>query len=420
MPRPTALDPLFRSLHSIKGVGPQLGALLKRFFGGPDGRDAIALDLLMHMPSGIVDRRRMEGVAGTYVGHVATLKLHIDRHLPPPRAKPHLPHRVFAHDETGEIQLVFFRSKGGWVERALPVGEERYVSGTIGFFQGEKQITHPDHIVDVQSFADMPLVEPVYPLTHGLNSKALSRMVRQTLETLPELPEWVPEARLGHFKWPSFRAAMAAVHAPRAPDEAELWAPARTRLAYDEYLAGQLALMIVRSQLVAARGVARRFTGEVTARVEAALPFQLTAGQRAALADIRNDLASPDRMSRLLQGDVGSGKTVVAAAAALVATSAGFQAAVMAPTELLAEQHARTLARFLEPLEIEVSWADGVATVRACFVDDTVVIDRASGMHLNDAVSTVTSELRVVSTSGAWKVSEVHLASKTQGVQPCA
>src|SRR5690606_14895603 len=195
----------------------------------------------------------------------------------------------------------------------------------------------------VQSFADMPLVEPVYPLTHGLNSKALSRMVRQTLETLPELPEWVPEARLGHFKWPSFRAAMAAVHAPRAPDEAELWAPARTRLAYDEYLAGQLALMIVRSQLVAARGVARRFTGEITARVEAALPFQLTAGQRAALADIRNDLASPDRMSRLLQGDVGSGQPVVALMAMAAIAEGGAQSSLMAPTELLAAQHFRTL-----------------------------------------------------------------------------
>ena len=348
MSRPPQLDPLFRSLHSIKGVGPQLGALLKRFFGGPDGRDAITLDLLMHMPSGVVDRRRMAGIASTYVGHVATLRLHIDRHLPPPRAKPHLPHRVFAHDETGEIQLVFFRSKGGWVERALPVGEERYVSGTIGFFQGEKQITHPDHIVDVQGFADMPLVEPVYPLTHGLNSKALSRMVRQTLETLPELPEWAPEARLDHFRWPSFRAAMAAVHAPKAPDEAELSAPARTRLAYDEYLAGQLALMIVRSQLVAARGVARHFTGELTAKVEAALPFDLTAGQCAALADIRDDLASPDRMSRLLQGDVGSGKTVVALMAMAAIAEGGAQSSLMAPTELLASQHFRTLQPLCE------------------------------------------------------------------------
>ncbi len=343
MARPALLDPLFRSLPSIKGVGPQLSALLTRFFGAPEGQDAVALDVLMHMPTGVVDRRRMEGVARTYHNHVATLKLHIDRHAPPPPGKPQVPHRVFAHDDTGDIQLVFFRARGGWVERALPVGEERYVSGMISFFQGEKQITHPDYIVEPDAFSTLPLVEPVYPLTHGLHAKALTRLVGQVLATLPELPEWVAPERRAGFKWPGFRDAMRAVHAPQAPEDAELWAPARMRLAYDEYLAGQLALMIVRSQLVAARGIARHFTGAITARVEAALPFTLTEGQRQAIEDIRRDLASPDRMSRLLQGDVGSGKTAVALMAMAAMAESGAQSSLMAPTELLAAQHYRTL-----------------------------------------------------------------------------
>src|SRR6218665_1179344 len=183
MPRPPALDPLFRSLHSIKGVGPQLSALLTRFFSAPEGQEAIALDLLMHMPSGIVDRRRMDGIAGTYAGHIATLKLHIDRHQPPPKGKPHVPHRVFAHDETGDIQLVYFRAQGGWIEKLLPVGEQRYVSGTVAFFNGEKQITHPDYVVEVEKFDTLPLVEPVYPLTHGLSAKALTKLTRQGLDS---------------------------------------------------------------------------------------------------------------------------------------------------------------------------------------------------------------------------------------------
>ncbi len=311
MPRPPALDPLFRSLRSIKGVGPQLGALFDRFFGGES--EAIALDLLMHMPVGIVDRRRMEGVARTFVGHTATLKLHIDRHVSPPsRGKATQRHVVFAHDESGDIQLVYFGARGNWVEKLLPVGEERYVSGTIGFFNGMKQMTHPDYVVDVADFETMPLVEPVYPLTHGLTTKALTKLVRATLETLPELPEWIPEARMAQFRWPSFREAMSKVHAPAEPSDSELWGPARMRLAYDEYLAGQLALLIVRSTLVSARGIARHFTGEITARVEAALPFALTDGQKLAVADIRRDLAAATRTSRLLQGDVGAGKTVVA------------------------------------------------------------------------------------------------------------
>lgn len=344
MSRPASLDPLFRSLHSIKGVGDKLAGLLTRFFGAPEGQEAVVLDLLLHMPSGVVDRRRMEGVGRTYIGHIATLKLHVDRHQPPPRGKPHVPHRVFAHDETGDIQLVYFRTQGGWVEKLLPVGEERYVSGTIGFFNGDKQITHPDYVVEVDKFEQLPLVEPVYPLTHGLSARALSKLVRSALDSVPALPDWIPAGTQEKFHWPGFAEALRAVHAPEVPEQGELWSPARMRLAYDEYLAGQLALMIVRSQLVSARGVSRRFTGDITSRVEAALPYTLTDGQKAAVDDIRRDLAAPERMSRLVQGDVGAGKTVVALMAMAAVAESGGQSTLMAPTELLATQHYRTLA----------------------------------------------------------------------------
>ncbi|HEY4200467.1 MAG TPA: ATP-dependent DNA helicase RecG [Devosiaceae bacterium] len=348
MPRPAILDPLFRSLHSLKGVGPQLSALMTRFFGAPEGQEAIALDVLMHMPSGVVDRRKMVGVANTWFGGVVTLKLHVDRYLAPPRGRPHIPLRVFAHDETGDIQLVFFRSEGGWVERALPVGEERYVSGTVAFFNGEKQITHPDYIVAPEKFDSLPLVEPIYPLTQGLSSKALTKVIAQVLGSVPELPEWIPTATLQKFNWGGFPAAMQSVHAPEQPVEGDLAGPARMRLAYDEYFAGQLTLQLIRTQLVAARGIARTFTGQITSRVEQALPFSLTAGQQQALADIRADLAAPDRMSRLLQGDVGSGKTVVALMAMAALAESGAQSALMSPTELLAAQHFRTLQPLAE------------------------------------------------------------------------
>jgi len=361
MPRPTALDPLFRSLRSFRGVGPQLGALLNRYFGG-EGQDAIALDLLMHMPVGTVDRRRMDGIAFTFVGHQATLKVHVDRHEPAPRNMPTRPHRVYAHDETGEIQLVFFRATGGWVEKLLPVGEERYVAGTIGFFQGMKQITHPDYVLEVEKFASMPLVEPVYPLTQGLSSKALIKLVREVLGTLPDLPDWISEDRQEQFRWPSFHAAMTKVHAPEEPADSELWSPARMRLAYDEYLAGQLALLIVRSTLVSARGISRVFTGEITRRVETSLPFALTAGQRMAVEDIRADLAAPTRMSRLLQGDVGAGKTVVALMAMAAVAESGAQSALMSPTELLAAQHFRTLQPLAEAAGLRVELLTGKQT----------------------------------------------------------
>jgi len=360
MSRPPILDPLFRSLRSFKGVGPQLGALLNRFFGS-EGQDAVALDLLMHMPVGVVDRRRVTTIAGTFVGHVATLKVHVDRHVAPPRGGKQ-PHRVFAHDETGEIQLVYFGNHGGWVEKLLPIGEERMVSGTIGFFQGMKQISHPDYVVEVEKADSVPMVEPVYPLTQGLNLKALNKLIHSVVESLPDLPEWITAERLAQFRWPRFSESMRAVHAPTDPLAVEPFSVPRTRLAYDEYFAGQLALMIVRSTLTTPRGVARAFTGDVTRRVEAALPFTLTEGQKLALASIRDDLAAPLRMSRLLQGDVGSGKTVVALMAMAAVAESRAQSALMSPTELLAAQHYRTIKPIAEAAGLGVALLTGKLT----------------------------------------------------------
>lgn len=354
VPRPDILNPLFRTLTSIKGVGPQLGTLFARFFGAPAGQHALVLDVLLHMPSGVIDRRAQNGIAFAPVGSIATLKLHIDEHIVPPRGNSRVPLRVRAHDETGEITLSFFGAKGGWVERSLPIGETRYVSGEIGFFGREKQMTHPDYIVAPDKLDTLPLVEPVYPLTHGLSSKALRKVVAAALESVPVLPEWINADRRTIMAWPGFADALRHVHAPRRPNEGDIISPACLRLAYDEYFAGQLALSLVRSTLVKAAGVARPMTGEITGKVEAALPFALTEGQRQAISDITDDLAKPVRMSRLLQGDVGSGKTVVALMAMAAVAEGGAQSALMAPTELLAAQHFKTLQPLAEKAGLKV------------------------------------------------------------------
>ena len=181
----------------------------------------------MHMPVGIIDRRRMDGVAGTFVGHIATLKLHIDRHEPPPRNMPSRPHRVFAHDETGEIQLVYFRATGGWVEKLLPVGEERYVSGTIGFFSGMKQITHPDYVVEVDKFDIDAAGRAGLSADPGAELQGADQAdPRRCSAPCPSCPNGSPPSALAQFRWPGFRDAMRAVHAPTEPADGELWAPA--------------------------------------------------------------------------------------------------------------------------------------------------------------------------------------------------
>jgi ATP-dependent DNA helicase RecG len=346
------LTPLFRSLRSFKGVGPRLASLLTGFLAREEGTDPIALDLLMHMPVGAIDRRHQASVINAPVGQITTIKLHIDAHLPSPKNKRHIPHRVTAHDETGEISLVFFGNKGGWVERALPVGEQRYVSGEIGIFQGQKQIVHPDYVVKPDELATMPRVEPVYPLTHGLTQKALNRLVAEVLKSLPELPEWIGTERLEKNHWPGFSQSMGAMHAPQDPKDLDIGGAARSRLAYDEYLAGQITLQLIRSRMVVQRGIARKFSGELTNQLLAALPYELTGGQRAAIGETNADLTSPNRMSRLLQGDVGAGKTIVALMAMVAMAESGAQSALMAPTELLAAQHLATLKPFCQELGI--------------------------------------------------------------------
>lgn len=362
LPRPPLLNPLFRSLPSFKGVGPQVNAGFKRLLGTPEGQDPAAIDLLMHMPFTSIDRSRLYTVMDAPLGRIATVKIHVDSHQPPPRGRQNIPHRVMVHDESGELQLVFFGNHGSWVEKSLPVGEIRFVSGEIGFFQGQKQITHPDYVLAEDKFTEMPPVEPVYPLTAGISGKLVYRVVQQALAALPDIPEWISDERLTQFNWPEFSGAMRAVHAPRDPDDGEVTSPARMRLAYDEYLAGQLVLQLIRAQTVTQRGIARAFTGELTAKLQAALPYQLTEGQLAAIAEITSDLAAPDRMSRLLQGDVGAGKTIVALMAMAAMAESGAQSALMAPTELLAAQHLKTIAPLCENIGLKAVLLTGKMT----------------------------------------------------------
>ncbi|GHA11447.1 ATP-dependent DNA helicase RecG [Devosia pacifica] len=345
----------------------------------------MALDLLMHMPTATIDRRRRVSVIDATLNQTVTLDLHIDRHQPSPPGKAQAPYRVHAHDDTGDIQLVYFRVQGDWLTKLLPVGERRLVSGDIGIFNGEKQIMHPDYVAAPDDPDALPSVEPVYPLTHGLKSKALYKLVQQVVTQLPDLTEWMPKATREHHRWPTFAEAMRHVHQPEDPSDAELWGPARNRLAYDEYLAGQLALLIVRATMGSTRGVARQATGHITERLEAALPFSLTDGQKHALADIHADLASENRMSRLLQGDVGSGKTVVALMAMAHVAETGAQSALMAPTEILAAQHFRTLKPLCDAVGLDIALLTGKMTAKerrsiaASIADGSIAI--AVGTH---------------------------------------
>jgi ATP-dependent DNA helicase RecG len=359
--RPPALTPLFANAKALAGIGPRMELLLRKALRLPPGvTDPRVVDILWHAPAGVIDRRATPTVAAAVPGTIATLDLRVLKHRPSPRGNTRAPYKVLCEDETGAIDLVFFHAERSFIERQLPVGSQRTVSGRIESYNDRKQMTHPDYIVAPEARGDLPMLEPVYPLTAGLSGKVLIKAARQGVDRVPALPEWQDATWLAQQRWPDLKSALRRLHRPEDVGDVSPASAPWQRLAYDELLAGQLALGLVRQSLKSQPG--RRVTGDgrIRARIADALPFGLTRSQVTALKEIAADMAAPHRMLRLLQGDVGSGKTVVALMAMAIAVEAGAQAALMAPTEVLARQHAETIA----PLADAAGLAVGLLTGR--------------------------------------------------------
>ncbi len=349
--RPQSLTPLFAQVTSLPGIGPRLGKLVEKL-AGPQ-----VVDLLWHLPFAVIDRRNAPEVAQAKAGDVATLTVTIDQHHVP--HSPRQPYRVWCSDETGRLCLTYFNGREDYLKTLLPPGEVRVVSGRIELYQGEVQMTHPDHVVPLAERDSILRVEPVYGLTAGLTQKPLQRAVAAAAERAPALAEWQDAAFLARQRWGDWKSSLASVHAPT--DEADLAPlhPARARLAFDELLASQLAIALVRHHQRTLAGRATKGDGRLQERALKALPFKLTPSQIFALAEIAADMGKPERMVRLLQGDVGSGKTLVAFLAMLIAVEAGAQAALMAPTELLARQHYGTIAPLAEAAGLKIALLTG-------------------------------------------------------------
>jgi len=358
--RPDLLNPLFSPVTSLAGVGPKVAENLSKLLGvTDDGEPPRVLDLLMHVPVTVIDRSQRPSIADAPHGEIATLRVHVDRHQPSPRGNRRIPYRVYCHDDSGTLSLTYFHARGDWLQRLLPPGSERIVSGRVEWFNERVSMVHPDHVVDPSDMADLPLIEPVYPMTAGLARKTLLRAIRDALDGLPDLPEWIDPDTMAEERWPSATDALRAMHRPEAVNDLAPEAPARRRLAFDELLASQLAIALMRAHQQRDGRAPRTIDGRMRDAIVARLPFALTGAQQRAVAAIENDLREPDRMLRLLQGDVGSGKTVVALLAAAGLKENGAQTALMAPTELLARQHARTLAGFAEPAGMTIAVLTG-------------------------------------------------------------
>jgi ATP-dependent DNA helicase RecG len=348
--RPAILDKLFAPITALPGIGLQSATLFERLAG------PLVLDLLWHLPTGIVDRRASPPIRRLEADRIATLTVRVEAHQPGFGRRPY---RVLCTDKTGSLTLVYFSVKGDQLARLLPVGAERIVSGRVEFYGGAPQMAHPDLVLRPDELDRLKPIEPVYPLTAGLSPRLVQRAVDAALCRVPALPEWIDPALRERHGWPLWDQAVRAVHDPESEGDLSLAAPARKRLAYDEIFASQLAVALARARRHRQKGRAIVGTGALTPRVEAALGFALTGAQRLAIAEIAAEMAQPRRMVRLLQGDVGSGKTVVALMAMLTAIEGGGQAALMAPTDILARQHHATLQHHADAARVEIGFLTG-------------------------------------------------------------
>ncbi len=345
--RPSILNPLFADVKALTGVGPKIAALIERAAGSR------IVDLILTAPINVIDRSLRPKIQEAGLGALATFEVNVDSHHPPPKGR-RLPYKVVCSDDSGFVTLVFFHGRPDYLQKALPEGEKRLVSGKIEEFNDALQITHPDYIVDPEKPEEMPVFEAVYPLTAGLSAAVMRKATIQATARAPELPEWQDAPWLAARHWPSWKSALDSLHAPQSHNDLSLLMPVRMRLAYDELLANQLALLLIRNARVKSKGRAIKDNGRMAAKAKAALPFEFTNAQKHALKEIFDDMRAPDRMVRLLQGDVGSGKTIVALFVILASVESGAQAALMAPTEILARQHLETLTPYAEAAGIRM------------------------------------------------------------------
>ncbi|MGY8991735.1 MAG: ATP-dependent DNA helicase RecG, partial [Rhodospirillales bacterium] len=349
--RPEILFPLYKPVTDLVGVGPRIGKLIETAAGSK------VVDLCWHLPNSLIDRRYAPSIADAEPGRVATMTITVGRHRKPPNKR--LPYRISVSDDTGSMALVFFHGRPDYLQKVLPEGEMRVVSGTIERFSDELQMTHPDHIGTLDEIDQLKTVEPVYRMTTGLSLKVLGKAVRGALDLLPELPEWQDPSYLSQQKWLPWHDAVKTAHAPTDEKDLSPTAAMRARLAYDELLASQLTLALVRHSMKRQKG--RKIKGDDHHQriVREVLPFNLTKSQENAVREIAENMASDQRMLRLLQGDVGSGKTIVALLSMLNAVEAGAQTALMAPTEILARQHLATIEPLAEKAGITIALLTG-------------------------------------------------------------
>ena len=349
--RPNILYPLFAPIDTLKGIGLKYGKLIKNLCGDK------VVDMLFHLPVNLIDRTYTPPLKNAVDGRIWTGIVTITEHQKPATRKH--PYRIYCTDGTAELVLVFFKVYEDSLAKNYPTGEKRAISGKLEYFNGMWQMSHPDYVVLPENLKTIACQEPVYPLTAGITNKMVLKLREEALSRLPDFPEWLAPNSLQTLEYISFKQALEKIHHPNNLADLLPSSTARRRLAYDEILSNQLALAFIRQKVKQQKGRAFKGNNSLYQKVLDSLPFSLTKAQENALAEISADQNEPYKMLRLLQGDVGSGKTVVALLSMLKVIEEGVQTALMAPTEILAKQHYESITELCKNTDIKIGLLTG-------------------------------------------------------------
>ncbi|MFI3241601.1 MAG: ATP-dependent DNA helicase RecG [Alphaproteobacteria bacterium] len=349
--RPSILNPLFVSADALSGVGQKYYKLLANL------SISKMIDFIWQMPHNVIDRTYAPKIATAQIGRVATIKVKVIAHQP--NTKKSAPYKVICEDDTDQITLSFFKAYPNTIQKNLPVGAHKIISGKIDIFNGDKQMNHPDVIVNADEEKKAYRIEPVYSLTAGITNRTLGYWIYQAMQKMPKLEEWQDKYFIKEKNLPTFSDAIYGLHFPKSAADILPSSKFRTRLAYDELLANQLSLGIARNTVKKQKGRVVKGNGLLRKKALEQLGFELTDAQKRVLTEISTDMQNDYRMLRLLQGDVGSGKTIVALLSMLNAVECGFQASIMAPTEILATQHFETIKEICDEIGVNVTILTG-------------------------------------------------------------
>ena len=344
--RPKILYSLFSNTISIKGIGPKYAKLIERLCG------KYLIDLIFHKPVAYIDRRNSPKICDLKNDTIATLIVNIDSHVP--SFNKRMPYRITCSDESGQISIVYFNIRGPYIKKILPVGSKRVISGKIEIYKDSFQMTHPHHIADVEELEKIKSIECIYPLTTGLTSRSIKKAINSSLKIADKLPEWIPENILKNNDWETWSNSIKKLHNPDKIYKNHS-SPHLERLVFDELLSHQLTIRLIKNKINKIKGNVLEKNGSIIEKLENILEFKLTNDQKKAIDEISNDLSSSNKMLRLLQGDVGSGKTIVALFAILQSIENQKKSVLMAPTELLAEQHFNTIKKYVSQLNLSCS-----------------------------------------------------------------